>query len=103
MTYLPGLCSEACGRNANKVILYEDASKKHLLKFISTLHGCEVLAQACSTFGAILENVVSGRLHYLLTPGTGSYYFLYISVVEKLVYNLSIFMQIGVFLILIQS
>ncbi|XP_031373635.1 DNA mismatch repair protein MSH6 [Punica granatum] len=63
--------SEACGRNANKVILYEDAAKKRLIEFISTLRGCEVLAQACSSVRAILENVESGRLHYLLTPGRG--------------------------------
>lgn len=83
--------------------LYEDAAKKQLLEFISTLRGCEVLAQACSSLGAILENVESGRLRYLLTPGTGSYYSLYISEVEKLVYNSSIFLQIEVFLTLIQS
>ncbi|KAK4765995.1 hypothetical protein SAY87_007637 [Trapa incisa] len=64
-------CSEACGRNAKKVILYEDASKKLLLEFISALRGCEVLAQACSSFSATLENVESARLHYLLTPDRG--------------------------------
>jgi DNA mismatch repair protein MSH6 len=62
--------SEANGRNANKVVLYEDAAKKQLQEFISALRGCELVAQACSSLAVILENVESGRLHHLLTPGT---------------------------------
>ncbi|XP_030488613.2 DNA mismatch repair protein MSH6 [Cannabis sativa] len=61
--------SEANGRNANKVTLYEDAAKKQLQEFISALRGCELMVQACSSFGAILENVESRQLHHLLSSG----------------------------------
>ncbi|KAJ6941380.1 hypothetical protein NC651_007233 [Populus alba x Populus x berolinensis] len=61
--------NEADGRSANKVVLYEDAAKKQLQEFISALRGCELVAQACSSLAVILENVESGRLHHLLTPG----------------------------------
>ncbi|XVF72730.1 hypothetical protein PTKIN_Ptkin12aG0143800 [Pterospermum kingtungense] len=63
--------SEANGRNANKVIFYEDASKKQLQEFISALRGCELMDQACSSLGVILENVQSIQLHHLLTAGKG--------------------------------
>ncbi|PSR94715.1 DNA mismatch repair protein [Actinidia chinensis var. chinensis] len=63
--------SEASGRNANKVVLYEDASKKQLQEFISALRGCELMTQACSALGVILESVESRLLHHLLTPGKG--------------------------------
>ncbi|XP_057474469.1 DNA mismatch repair protein MSH6-like [Actinidia eriantha] len=63
--------SEANGRNANKVVLYEDASKKQLQEFISALRGCELMTQACSALGVILESVESRLLHHLLTPGKG--------------------------------
>ncbi|GLT71905.1 hypothetical protein SLA2020_438890 [Shorea laevis] len=62
---------EANGRNANKVTLYEDAAKKQLQEFISALRGCELMAQACSSLGVILESVESRALHHLLTPGNG--------------------------------
>lgn len=62
--------SEANGRNASKVVLYEDAAKKQLQEFTSALHGCELMAQACSSLGAILENVDCQQLRHLLTPGT---------------------------------
>ncbi|XP_043720613.1 DNA mismatch repair protein MSH6 [Telopea speciosissima] len=63
--------SEANGRNANKVILYEDAAKKQLQEFLATLRGCEVMIQACSSLNVVLENVESSLLHHLLTPGKG--------------------------------
>ncbi|KAJ4727792.1 DNA mismatch repair protein [Melia azedarach] len=63
--------SEANGRNSHKVVLYEDASKKQLQEFISALRGCELMAQACSSLGVILENTESGQLHHILTPGKG--------------------------------
>lgn len=63
--------SEANGRNANKVVLYEDAAKKQLQEFISALRGCELIAQECSSLSVILENVKSRQLHHLLTPGEG--------------------------------
>uniref|UniRef100_A0A2N9H285 DNA mismatch repair protein n=1 Tax=Fagus sylvatica TaxID=28930 RepID=A0A2N9H285_FAGSY len=63
--------SEANGRNANKVVLYEDAAKKQLQEFISVLRGCELMAQSCSSLSVSLENVESRVLHHLLTPGDG--------------------------------
>ncbi|XP_028797259.1 DNA mismatch repair protein MSH6 [Neltuma alba] len=63
--------SEASGRNANKVILYEDAGKKQLRDFVAALRGCELMAQACSSLCVILKNNESRRLHHLLTPGEG--------------------------------
>lgn len=62
-------CSEASGRNANKVVLYEDAAKKKLQEFISALRGCKLMAQACSSLSVILNNVKSRQLNHLLTPG----------------------------------
>lgn len=67
-------CSEANGRNASKVVFYEDAAKKLLQEFISTLRGCELMAQACSSLGVILRIVESGLLLHLLTPGTIGFY-----------------------------
>lgn len=63
--------SEASGRNADKVVLYEDAAKKQLQEFISALRGCEQMAQACSSLGVILKHVKSRQLHHLLTLGKG--------------------------------
>ncbi|CAL0311136.1 unnamed protein product [Lupinus luteus] len=63
--------SEASGRNATKVVLYEDASKKQLQEFISALRGCELMAQACSSLGVVLNHVESRQLHHLLIPGKG--------------------------------
>ncbi|KAL3517379.1 hypothetical protein ACH5RR_019968 [Cinchona calisaya] len=63
--------SEAIGRNANKVILYEDAAKKQLQEFISALRGCELISHACSSLASVLENSDSRLLHHLLTPGKG--------------------------------
>ncbi|KAM7277513.1 hypothetical protein ACFE04_019379 [Oxalis oulophora] len=63
--------SEAIGRNANKVVLYEDASKKQLQEFISALRGCEIMAQACGSLGVILGSIKSKQLHHLLTLGKG--------------------------------
>nr|GMD26782.1 DNA mismatch repair protein MSH6 [Ipomoea batatas] len=63
--------SEANGRNANKVVLYEDAAKKQLQQFISALRGCEIMVNACFSLGATLDNTDSKLLHDLLTPGKG--------------------------------
>ncbi|KAF7818144.1 DNA mismatch repair protein MSH6 [Senna tora] len=61
--------SKASGRNAYKVVLYEDAAKKQLQEFISALRGCELMAKACASLGTILNDVDSKQLHRLLTPG----------------------------------
>lgn len=66
---MAALSSEASGRNANKVVLYEDAAKKQLQEFISALRGCELMTHACSSLGVILDNVDARLLHHLLTPG----------------------------------
>lgn len=63
--------SEANGRNANKIVLYEDAAKKQLQEFISALRGCEVMTVACSSLSSILDNTDSELLHHLLVPGKG--------------------------------
>ncbi|WJX79846.1 DNA mismatch repair protein msh6 [Trifolium repens] len=62
---------DASGRNANKVVLYEDSSKKQLQEFISALRGLELMAEACSSLGVILNDVKSRQLSQLLTPGKG--------------------------------
>ncbi|QHO14191.1 DNA mismatch repair protein [Arachis hypogaea] len=51
--------SEANRKDANKVILYDDA-KKQLLEFIYALRGCELMSHACSSPGgveALVEDV----------------------------------------------
>ncbi|XP_019419556.1 PREDICTED: DNA mismatch repair protein MSH6-like isoform X1 [Lupinus angustifolius] len=63
--------SEASGRNANRVILYEDAAKKQLQEFTSALCGCEMMVHACSSLGMILNHVKSSQLRHLLTAGEG--------------------------------
>ncbi|CAH2072047.1 unnamed protein product [Thlaspi arvense] len=60
---------EASGRNGDKVVLYEDVAKKQLQEFISTLRGCETMAEACSSLREILKHEKSRRLLHLLTPG----------------------------------
>ncbi|KAJ0987201.1 hypothetical protein J5N97_005557 [Dioscorea zingiberensis] len=64
-------CCEANGRNAHRVVLYEDAAKKQLQEFISALRCCEVMAQACSSLSTVLAKTESTMLHHLLTPGEG--------------------------------
>ncbi|CAK8544398.1 unnamed protein product [Lathyrus sativus] len=63
--------SDASGRNANKVVLYEDSAKKQLQEFISALRGLELMAQACLALSGILDDVESRQLSHLLTPGKG--------------------------------
>ncbi|KAI4341663.1 hypothetical protein MLD38_026357 [Melastoma candidum] len=64
-------CSEACGRNANKVILYEDAAKKQLHEFISALRGCKSIHETFSSLSAVTKNIRSRLLNHLMTPGEG--------------------------------
>lgn len=72
--------SEANGRNSNKVVLYEDAAKKQLQEFISALHGCELMDQACSSLAAILKNTESRQLHHMLTHGKSGMIFNYVTI-----------------------
>lgn len=62
-------CSEGSGRNASKVVLYEDASKRQLQEFLGALRGCEAMALACSSLRSILVDSKSSLLHHLLAPG----------------------------------
>ncbi|XXG53994.1 hypothetical protein AAC387_Pa03g1985 [Persea americana] len=62
---------ESNGRNANKVILYEDATKKQVQEFVIALRGCETMAQACSSLSSVLDNSESSLLSELLTLGKG--------------------------------
>lgn len=62
---------EGNGRNANKVVLYEDAAKKQLQEFISALRGCELLVGACLSLTIVLNSVESRLLQSLLTTGEG--------------------------------
>ncbi|QHO43897.1 DNA mismatch repair protein [Arachis hypogaea] len=63
--------SEANGKDANKVILYDDA-KKQLLEFIYALRGCELMSHACSSPGegveALTEDVPANE-QSLYLPG----------------------------------
>ncbi|GLJ19028.1 hypothetical protein SUGI_0341380 [Cryptomeria japonica] len=63
--------SEAAGRNANKVVLYEDAAKKKLQEFIAALRGCQSMVQACVSFKATMKEMKSTLLQHNLTPGRG--------------------------------
>lgn len=63
--------SEAHGRNANKIVLYEDAAKKQLQEFISTLRGFEIMILACSSLRSISDDADSVLLHHLLIAGKG--------------------------------
>ncbi|KAG8370216.1 hypothetical protein BUALT_Bualt14G0094000 [Buddleja alternifolia] len=76
-------------RNANKVTLYEDASKKRLQEFISALRGCETMIHACSSFGAILENVESTLLHHLLMHGADVEYDVACQIIKHIESNLT--------------
>lgn len=69
------MCSESNGRNANKVVLYEDAAKKQLQEFVTALRGCETMTQACSSLSSVLDSVESSLLNELLTPGIIRFHF----------------------------
>jgi DNA mismatch repair protein MSH6 len=70
---LPRLYSSsgATGRNADRVVLYEDAAKKQLQEFIAALHGCQCMIQACLSFNNSLGERKSSLLQHILTPGKG--------------------------------
>jgi len=66
--------SDTNGRNAKRVVLYEDAAKKQLQEFIAALRGCQVMVQACFSLSSLLDSTKSSLLHHLLTPGTIAYH-----------------------------
>lgn len=63
--------SGAAGRNADRVVLYEDAAKKQLQEFIAALHGCQCMIQACLSFSDSMGEIKSSLLQHILTPGKG--------------------------------
>ncbi|KAL9263429.1 DNA mismatch repair protein MSH6-like protein [Drosera capensis] len=63
--------SDSNGRNANKIVLYEDAARRQLQEFIATLRGFELMNQACLHLGSITSSVGSELLRHLLIPGKG--------------------------------
>ncbi|GJZ82284.1 DNA mismatch repair protein MSH6 [Tanacetum coccineum] len=66
-------CSEANGRNASKVILYEDASKKQFQEFILVLSGCELIIKACSLLGKKVGAYNPSGWRQLVSIATGVY------------------------------
>jgi hypothetical protein len=61
--------SEGNRTSANRAILYEDASKKQLLEFISVLRGCELMFNTCCSLTQVLSLTESTLLHHLLSSG----------------------------------
>lgn len=59
------------GRNAAKVVMYEDVGKKQVLQFTSVLRGCRSMLQAVQNFDSCLSELSSTRLRDLLTFGKG--------------------------------
>jgi len=64
------LCSGGSGRNAAKVVLYEDVGKKQVLHFTAALRGCRSMLQAVTHFDSCVSKLTSSRLRDLLTIGT---------------------------------
>ncbi|KAL2641782.1 hypothetical protein R1flu_009369 [Riccia fluitans] len=63
--------SDENGRNAQKVVLYEDAQKKLLLELLATLRGCRSLLQAVNSFETVVSKLSSSRLKQLISPDGG--------------------------------
>jgi len=59
------------GRDAMKVVLYEDNAKRRVAAMIAGLRGLQTLNEAFKGFHAVLPNLASGLLQQLLTPGKG--------------------------------
>eukprot|EP00899_Mesostigma_viride_P023184 jgi/Mesvir1/404/Mv11296-RA.1 len=57
------------GRNASSVVLYEDASRKRLTEFVSTLQGCRALLAALRCFEGCSDELTSEMLRDIITPG----------------------------------
>ncbi|KAL3677727.1 hypothetical protein R1sor_020683 [Riccia sorocarpa] len=63
--------SDESGRNAQKVVLYEDAAKKLLQELLAALRGCQALLQAVNSFATIGSKLTSSRLQQLISPDGG--------------------------------
>ena len=59
------------GRDAMKVVLYEDNAKRRVAAMIAGLRGLQTLNEAFKGFHAVLPALASGLLQQLLTPGKG--------------------------------
>ena len=59
------------GRDAMKVVLYEDNAKRRVAAMIAGLRGLQTLNEAFKGFHAVLPTLASGLLRQLLTPGKG--------------------------------
>ncbi len=59
------------GRDAMKVVLYEDNAKRRVAAMIAGLRGLQTLNEAFKGFQAVLPTLASGLLQQLLTPGKG--------------------------------
>ncbi|MCO5583206.1 hypothetical protein L7F22_037114 [Adiantum nelumboides] len=62
-------CNEKTGRNANAVVLYEDAAKKLLKEFLSALHGFQTINEVLASFTRVSCQFQSKRLQSLFTQG----------------------------------
>lgn len=57
------------GRDADHVILYEDATKRKVTAFVSALTGLQSVNTAISAFGEVASSLKSSLLRDLITPG----------------------------------
>lgn len=57
------------GRDAMKVVLYEDNAKRRVAAMIAGLRGLQTLNQAIKGFQPVLPTLASSLLQQLLTPG----------------------------------
>lgn len=59
------------GRDAMKVVLYEDNAKRRVAAMLAGLRGLQTLNQAIKGFQPLLPDLASSLLQQLLTPGRG--------------------------------
>ncbi len=59
------------GRDAMKVVLYEDNAKRRVAAMIAGLRGLQTLNDAIKGFQPVLPKLASSLLQQLLTPGKG--------------------------------
>lgn len=59
------------GRDAMKVVLYEDNAKRRVAAMIAGLRGLQTLNHAIKAFQPVLPTLASSLLQELLTPGKG--------------------------------
>ncbi|KAK9807187.1 hypothetical protein WJX73_005617 [Symbiochloris irregularis] len=62
-------CAGATGRDAEAVVLYEDAAKRRVMAFVSTLRSLQALQRAMEGLQAACGDMSSTLLQKLVTPG----------------------------------